>query len=260
MTPAATLTRSLGTHKSLAVAVSGGIDSTLLAHMAHQVLGAGFRAVHAVSPAVPAAATQRVRAHAATAGWQLDLVDAGEFDDPRYRENPLNRCYFCKRSLYGTLAALADGPVASGTNCDDLGDFRPGLTAAAEQGVVHPYVEAGLGKRDIYALARDMGLSDLAALPAQPCLASRIETGLRVEAADLSFIEAAEAALHAAFGTSAVLRCRLTHLGVVVELADLTQAAEAERLIRAHCAAAGRPFLGLRAYKRGAAFLHEATA
>ncbi len=264
MTAPDTLMRILFSHDRMAVAVSGGIDSTLLAHLAGRALGSGFRAVHAISPAVPASATERVRRHAAREGWRLDLIEAGEFDDPRYRANPVNRCYFCKANLYGTIARLTEGPIASGTNCDDLQDFRPGLTAAAERDILHPYVEVGLGKRDIYALAQQLGLNDLARLPAQPCLASRIETGLAVNPEDLAFVEQAESALHDLLGHNAVLRCRITHQGVVLELADVQgdgcPDTVASDLVARLCEQDNRHFLGQRAYRRGAAFLHEVRA
>ncbi|MCB1493780.1 MAG: adenine nucleotide alpha hydrolase [Rhodobiaceae bacterium] len=262
MSALASLRRVLAGYDTLAVAVSGGIDSMVLAHVAHEVLGSRARMAHAISPAVPAAATARVKRHAARGGWRLDLVDAGEFGDPRYRENPVDRCYFCKLNLYGTVAALTGGTVASGTNVDDLGDFRPGLKAAAEWNVVHPYVDAGLGKEDIYALARDLGLDDLAELPAQPCLASRVETGIAVEAEDLAFIETVEAALARRLGVGAVLRCRITHQGVILELApDVSGPAQADAIADAAdlSAATGRTFLGTRTYRRGAAFLQEAV-
>lgn len=265
MTTRAALYRALlARDRRLAIAVSGGVDSMLLAHVSQEVLGARARMVHAISPAVPTAATERVRRHARRGGWRLDLVDAGEFDDPRYRANPVDRCYFCKANLYRTIAELADGPIASGTNRDDLADFRPGLEAAHERGVVHPYVEAGLGKRDIYALAREMGLDDLAALPAQPCLASRVETGLPVAPDDLAFVERVEQWLHTRLGPGAVLRCRIGHQGVVLELAEtLAEGLEAEAAITEVarlCQTANRRFLGLRPYRRGAAFLRGAGA
>ena len=193
----------LADYDSLAIAVSGGIDSTLLAHVADRALGDKVRMLHAISPAVPAAATERVKLHARREAWRLELVDAGEFGDPRYRENPVDRCYFCKLNLYETITSLCDGPVASGTNCDDLGDYRPGLIAAKRHGVVHPYVDAGLAKPDIYDLASHFGIADLRALPAQPCLASRIETGIRIQSRDLSFVERVEGELHSRFGISA---------------------------------------------------------
>lgn len=254
-----TLTRLhevLARHDGLAVAVSGGVDSMTLAHVAHGLGQATM--IHAISPAVPMEATARVRRHAVEAGWSLRLVDAGEFGDPRYRANPVDRCYFCKLNLYGTVRRLVQGAVASGTNTDDLGDFRPGLQAADELGVCHPYVEAGIGKAEIYDLASALGFDDLAELPAQPCLASRIETRIPVQEKDLAFVEAVEQRLHHLLGTGSVLRCRITAAGVILELA--AEHLDAEGIVADLCAEAGRPFLGARPYRRGAAFLHGTPA
>ena len=102
--------------------------------------------VHARSPAVPLAATQRVRELAAQEGWNLEEINAGEFVDRDYRTNPYNRCYFCKSSLYRSIRALTERRIASGANVDDLSDYRPGLQAAAEQNVVHPFIDAGIDK------------------------------------------------------------------------------------------------------------------
>jgi len=158
--------------------------------------------VHAVSPAVPAAATARVRAHAERHGWALALIDAGEFADTRYRANPVDRCYFCKSNLYGRIASGFARVILSGTNTDDLGDYRPGLKAAREHGVRHPFVEAGMAKSDIRVLARALGLDDVAELPAAPCLASRIETGIGIDADDLALADEVERLLRAEFGSS----------------------------------------------------------
>ena len=115
----------------LAIAVSGGVDSMTLAHAAHRAGPPGLLVVHALSPAVPAEATARVRDHATRFGWRLTEVDAGEFADPEYRANPVNRCYFCKTNLYDRIAHVTEGPIASGANLDDLGDYRPGLIGRA---------------------------------------------------------------------------------------------------------------------------------
>jgi uncharacterized protein len=236
----------------LTIAVSGGVDSMTLAHAAHRRLS-DVTMVHAVSPAVPEHATARVRAHAARKGWRLIVTGAGEFDDPRYRANPVDRCYFCKTNLYGRIAAVTDTPIASGANLDDLSDYRPGLTAAAEHGVVHPYVLAGMNKAAVRALARNYGLDDLSELPAQPCLASRVETGLAIRAEDLAFIDRMERLLAPGLPAGADLRCRITHGGVVVEASGDVD----ETLPRALCAEERRVFLGVRPYRRGSAFLHE---
>ena len=245
-------------HARLAIAVSGGVDSMTLAHVAQRRARSRPLMVHATGPAVPAAARARVEAHAARHGWSLVLIDAGEFADPRYRANPIDRCYYCKTNLYTRIRGITGDTIAAGTNRDDLTDFRPGLRAADERGVVHPYVDAGLGKDAIYALAAHLGLEDLEALPAQPCLASRVETGIAITAADLAFVDAVETTLARELGGDAGLRCRLTREGVAIELAaadDAAVVAKARAIAAAACLAAGRAFAGVRRYRRGAAFV-----
>lgn len=253
------LAAALDRHGALTVAVSGGIDSMTLAFLAHRDGAAAVTMAYAVSPAVPPAATQRVRAYAAREGWALSVVEAGEFADPAYLANPVNRCYFCKAHLYDRIAGLAPGLMASGANVDDLGDYRPGLLAASERAVVHPFVEAGIGKAGIRALAAHLGLTDIADLPAQPCLASRVETGIGINAGDLAFIDAVEERLRTDHGRTATLRCRITRAGVVVEAeAALAPAFEAiAATVAPLCREAGRAFAGCRPYRRGSAFVHE---
>jgi uncharacterized protein len=238
--------------------VSGGVDSMVLAYLAHRFTSFPVEAMHAVSPAVPAAATERVRRHALRHGWKLRLIDAGEMADPDYLRNPVDRCFHCKKNLYGRMSAIAGVPMASGTNVDDLSDFRPGLEAARQHGVIHPYVEAGLRKADIYALAQAHGLDDLAALPAQPCLSSRIETGIGVDEPALRFIEKAELQLAAWLPGQSAVRCRITAAGVMIECETLPVDAarqDLERWAEVLCAESGRRFAGVRPYRRGAAFL-----
>ena len=255
----AALVAALDRHPRLAIAVSGGVDSMTLAHVAHRHSRTPATMVHATSPAVPAAARARVEAHAARYGWALRVLDAGELADARYRANPIDRCYFCKTNLYDRIREHTADTIASGTNADDLSDFRPGLKAAAEHGVVHPYVEAGLDKGAVYAIAASLGLADLERLPAQPCLASRVETGIAIDADDLEFIDAVESRLAAQLPQGAVIRCRVTHAGVAIELGEVSATARevADAIGRAACAGAGRAFVGVRGYARGAAFLRD---
>ena len=246
----------------LAVAVSGGVDSMTLAVFAHRMragrgLGAGVvEMIHAVSPAVPPAATERVRARAVREGWRLTVTGTGEFDDPRYRDNPVDRCYFCKTNLYDRISLLTAGVIASGANLDDLGDYRPGLLAAAEHQVAHPYIEAGMDKAAVRDLARRLGLDDVAELPAQPCLSSRVETGIAIDPADLAFIDMVETRLAPLAPAGAALRCRITHAGVAIEVGDSATGQEmiaerAEALCRDH----GRRLVGVGPYRRGAMFV-----
>ncbi|ORE91972.1 PP-loop domain-containing protein [Stappia sp. 22II-S9-Z10] len=244
------------------IAVSGGVDSMTLATLAHRRLGAAPLMVHATSPAVPSDARSRVEAHAAAEGWRLTVIDAGEFADADYRANPVNRCYFCKSRLYGAIDAViraaAGGAVASGTNMDDLGDYRPGLAAAEEKRVRHPFVEAAIDKRLVRALAAAEGLA-FAALPAQPCLSSRVETGIAIQPADLAFIDTLEARLRGALAGPVAVRVRLRRAGIAVETgAAAAQWGPLEALAAEACAASGRPFLGVEPYRMGSAFLKAA--
>jgi uncharacterized protein len=249
-------------YPSLAVALSGGVDSMTLASVAHRVRGDAVLLVHAMSPAVPVEASDRVREHAERLGWTLKLVDAGEFADDRYRRNPVNRCYYCKSNLYLRLRQVWDGPIASGANLDDLGDYRPGLLAASEQGVVHPLIDAGIDKQMVRAIARCQQLNDVAELPAQPCLSSRVETGLSIDADDLLFVHRVERYLAARLGPGD-LRCRITAAGVRIEVPEsIREAHRAQwpvvcRDIEHMVGQTGRRFAGYAAYKRGSAFLHE---
>lgn len=252
----------LGGHASLAIAVSGGVDSMTLAHAAHGLLPSGkVQVFHAASPAVPQAATQRVRDHAQRFGWALTVLNAGEFSDPDYLRNPVDRCYFCKSNLYGRIRERTGETIASGANLDDLSDYRPGLLAAQERDVLHPFVDAGFHKVDVRRLARRFGLSDISDLPAQPCMASRIETGLRVEPGDLRLVETLEAEL-CDMAPSSTIRCRIVKGGVRLEMSgdfgseDL-KAAMVDRA-EAKCVEAGKTLLEVTAYRRGSAFLHEA--
>lgn len=250
------------------IAVSGGVDSMTLASLAHR-LRTDATMVHAVSPAVPAAATARVRALARAEGWDLRIVDAGEFADPRYRSNPLNRCYFCKSNLYATLSALAGrggpaaGVVLSGANLDDLGDYRPGLEAAAEHAVRHPYVEAGMSKAEVRALARRLGLDALAELPSSPCLSSRIETGLEITRESLALVEQVEEWLTGVWGAE-IARCRVRPDGVEIELGPeafdaLHDRPAFEAALRRACPALGQRRIRVGAYRRGSAFVGDKT-
>lgn len=205
----------------VAVAVSGGVDSVTLAAVAHRRAPNSTRLFHAVSPAVPEEATARLKARAETEAWSLTVIDAGEFSDPTYRANPVNRCFYCKDNLYRTIQSLTDETVVSGANVDDLGDYRPGLDAAADHRVRHPWIEAEIGKAEIRALATELGLDEFRELASAPCLSSRVETGIAIEADTLASIDAAERWLRRRLNPKTV-RCRVRRSGVVIELDEIT--------------------------------------
>lgn len=253
------LVRYFDQFSQCSIAVSGGIDSMLLAYVAHQYSTAKVKVVHAYSPAVPLSALDRVKDHAQQYGWDMLIIDAKEFDDENYINNPVNRCYFCKSNLYTRIGQHTEGAVFSGTNIDDLGDVRPGLEAAVEQNVKHPYVEVGMNKQDIYALAEFYGLSQLHSLPAQPCLASRVETGITIKSDDMVFIDHVEEKVRKILPTFKKIRCRISHQGIFIELDQLPEKSTSEHLserLHHYCADQGRIFSGLKVYQKGSAFLN----
>lgn len=216
------LARQLARHRGLAIAVSGGVDSMTLAALAALTLQDVIM-IHAVSPAVPPEATARVEQIADSRHWNLQLIGAGEFEDPQYRANPVNRCFYCKTNLYGSIRARTDRPMLSGANLDDLREYRPGLDAARLHQVRHPFIEAGFSKSDVRRLARELDLKEVSALPSSPCLSSRVETGIRIEPATLGFVHAVESFLKVELQPHTV-RCRVRAAAVVVELDPLTLA------------------------------------
>lgn len=251
-----TVLEQLGT---AAIAVSGGIDSLTLAVVACRKNPAS-RVFHAVSPAVPQLATQRVKEFAKAHGWDLHIIDAGEFSDPSYRLNPINRCFFCKGNLYDSIAQKSDLTILSGTNLDDLDDFRPGLIAAKNHAVNHPYVDAKIDKSGIRRIASHLGLAEIADLPAAPCLSSRVKTGIRIDADDLKVIDRVEEAIQSILGAVAA-RCRLTEAGFHIEI-DATALSRMDGSRRAALLAVVRNVLratdrlnDLRPYQRGSAFV-----
>ena len=182
----------------VAVAFSGGVDSTLLLGVAHDTLGDNVIAITAVSPSLPVHERVEAEALAQRIGARHVLIESHEMEDPRYTENSPDRCYFCKSIGFGQLFDYArehDFPhLVDGTNADDVGDHRPGRRAARELGVRSPLQEAGISKAEIRSMAREMGLPNWDA-PAAACLSSRLPYGTPVTVAALSQVEQAEHAL-----------------------------------------------------------------
>jgi uncharacterized protein len=182
------------------VAFSGGVDSSYLAWAADRALGADALAVTAVSPSYPAAHRRVAEQVVREFGLRHRFVATHEMDSAAYRANAPDRCYHCKSELFGVLGALRDelgfDAVAYGVNTDDTGDFRPGHRAAAERGVLSPFLDVGLAKAEIRALSRAAGLPT-ADLPASACLSSRLPYGTEVTPERLAQVEEGEERLRA---------------------------------------------------------------
>ena len=180
---------------SVAVAFSGGVDSTLVAVAAHRMLGSKALAVTAVSPALAKRELEETVSLAARFGFPHRIIHTNEMEQEGYVANSPQRCYFCKTELYSQLTELADQEsikwVVNGANTDDIGDYRPGMVAASEHRVRSPMVEVGLTKADVRVIAKilDIPIWDK---PAQPCLSSRIPYGTPVTVENLSKVEQAE--------------------------------------------------------------------
>jgi pyridinium-3,5-biscarboxylic acid mononucleotide sulfurtransferase len=181
--------------ESVLVAYSGGVDSALLLKVAHDVLGMRAKGAIASSPAYAAEETEEALAVAEQMGISVITLETHELEDERYVVNDFNRCYFCKTELFSQLQPLAKQynlrHIAYGVNKDDDGDFRPGQRAAREFGVRGPLKEAGMGKREIRAVARFLGVS-VWDKPAMACFSSRIPYGNKVDVTTLRMIYKAE--------------------------------------------------------------------
>jgi uncharacterized protein len=225
---------------SAVVAFSGGVDSSVVAAIAHEALGDRALAVTAVSPSVARGELDGARTVARHIGIAHETIATDELARPGYRANGRDRCYFCKSELYDRLAELATrrgfGALLSGANQDDQGDWRPGLKAAAEHGVVHPLHD--VDKAAVRRLARHFDLPS-AEKPATPCLASRIPYGTAVDPHALARIDEAERAVRD-LGFPII---RVRHHGILGRLevaeADLPNAIEVEDEIVARLKRAG---------------------
>ncbi|MBW4646215.1 MAG: ATP-dependent sacrificial sulfur transferase LarE [Goleter apudmare HA4340-LM2] len=177
------------------IAYSGGVDSTLVAKIAYDVLGDRALAVTAVSPSLLPEELEDAKIQAATIGITHKIVQTHEMDNPNYTANPINRCYFCKSELHDTLKPLARELgypyVVDGVNADDLHDYRPGIQAAKERGARSPLAEVGVTKLEVRQLSQQLGLPWWDK-PAQPCLSSRFPYGEEITIAKLQRVGRAE--------------------------------------------------------------------
>ncbi|KAF3887318.1 MULTISPECIES: ATP-dependent sacrificial sulfur transferase LarE [Nostocales] len=177
------------------IAYSGGVDSTLVAKVACDVLGERALAVTAVSPSLLPEELEDAKIQAATIGISHRIVQTREMENPDYTSNPINRCYFCKSELHDTLKPLATALgypyVVDGVNADDLRDYRPGIQAAKERGARSPLAEVGMTKAQVRQLSQELGLPWWDK-PAQPCLSSRFPYGEEITVAKLQRVGRAE--------------------------------------------------------------------
>lgn len=177
------------------IAYSGGVDSTLVAKIAYDILGDKALAVTAVSPSLLPEELEDAKIQAATIGIRHQVVQTHEMENLDYTSNPVNRCYFCKSELHDTLKPLANKLgypyVIDGVNADDLNDYRPGIQAAKERGARSPLAEIGVSKAEVRQISQHLNLAWWDK-PAQPCLSSRFPYGEEITVSKLQRVGRAE--------------------------------------------------------------------
>lgn len=202
---------------SMLISYSGGVDSALLAVLATGVLGSNARCILLDSPVVPRTAIAEARQIAEEYNLQMEIIPVRVMDDERFVKNPAERCYWCKKKsakvLKWRMDALHFACIADGINVSDTGEHRPGLLASTEEGICHPFLEAGITKADIRTIAQESGLR-FWNKPSAACLSSRIPYGDEITGKKLSMVEEAEEFLH----TSGFAQCRVRLHGEIARI------------------------------------------
>ncbi len=193
------LKQTISSRESMLIAFSGGTDSSLLSVIARKILGDNHLCVLIDSPLIPRKDVEHAHNIAEQFGINLVVLPFNPFQIPEISNNPEDRCYYCKKQICHALKQIAEDfgieTIADGTNMSDLGEYRPGNKATSEEGIVHPFVEAGIGKEDIRKIAKEMGL-DFWNAPSSACLASRIPYNEKLYADKLAIVEEGEIILH----------------------------------------------------------------
>ncbi len=226
------LRADLGRFRAVVVAYSGGVDSSVLLRVAHEVLGERALGVIGRSDSYAESELELALAQAASFGAKVEVVTTGELSDPNFRANSSRRCYFCKQELYRELDLVARrigaDAVLDGTITDDLGDWRPGRDAASEAHVRSPLAELGFTKADVRAVAASFGITSQDK-PASPCLASRIPYGMEITREILERVERGEALLRSLGFRELRLRHHDDVARIEIPAAELARALEARQ-------------------------------
>ena len=205
---------------SFAIAVSGGLDSVTLARLFDLTFGKNnFTVYHGISSAVPSKLTKNLQSTAFKYDWNYKEFNLNEIDIDDYKKNPVDRCFYCKKNLYSLISKITSSQIISGTNLDDLKEYRPGLKAAGEFSVRHPFVELGLKKEMVRELAKELKLNFYAKLHSSPCLSSRIQTGIEITHDLHKMIDSVENLIRKTERTAlGNIRCRVTSGGINLEV------------------------------------------